>query len=277
MPYFYEQQSRFQGLACSNMTRTYGALRWTVDTPEDLELVREIYARFDGRDDFSWLDVLRPGAARARPGADQRRRAAQRLPPRLDAPPLEKPTPRCRSSPSSPRPSHLPTRTFDVIQRNAIRSWLSLGARVEVLLVGDEAGMANRGVEYGVPQLAGVARNARARRWSARSSDLARQASEPAAGLRQRRYPAPARFCRRRRGTSPARRPVSWSSVSAGIWMCAQLLDFAPGWESACEAEVQGRGPAAPAGWQRLFHFPARMSSQICPISPSAAPAGITG
>jgi spore coat polysaccharide biosynthesis protein SpsF len=36
----------------------YGALRWTVDTAEDLELVRQIYSRFPGRDDFSWVEVL---------------------------------------------------------------------------------------------------------------------------------------------------------------------------------------------------------------------------
>jgi len=36
----------------------YGGMRWTVDTLEDLELLRLIYARFAGRDDFSWLEVL---------------------------------------------------------------------------------------------------------------------------------------------------------------------------------------------------------------------------
>lgn len=36
----------------------YGQMRWTVDTPEDLEFMRQVYARFDGRDDFSWQDVL---------------------------------------------------------------------------------------------------------------------------------------------------------------------------------------------------------------------------
>jgi spore coat polysaccharide biosynthesis protein SpsF len=35
-----------------------GALRWTVDTAEDLELLRQVYARFGGRDDFSWQEVL---------------------------------------------------------------------------------------------------------------------------------------------------------------------------------------------------------------------------
>lgn len=33
--------------------------RWTVDTSQDLELLRAIYSRYDGRDDFSWQEVLR--------------------------------------------------------------------------------------------------------------------------------------------------------------------------------------------------------------------------
>jgi spore coat polysaccharide biosynthesis protein SpsF len=33
--------------------------RWTVDTPEDLRLLRTIYGRFGGRDDFGWRAVLK--------------------------------------------------------------------------------------------------------------------------------------------------------------------------------------------------------------------------
>ena len=36
----------------------FGDYRWTVDTPEDLEFMRQIFARFDGRDDFPWKEVL---------------------------------------------------------------------------------------------------------------------------------------------------------------------------------------------------------------------------
>ncbi len=36
----------------------YGQMRWTVDTPEDLEFMQKVYSRFDNRDDFSWQDVL---------------------------------------------------------------------------------------------------------------------------------------------------------------------------------------------------------------------------
>jgi spore coat polysaccharide biosynthesis protein SpsF len=32
-------------------------LRWTLDTPEDLLLLRRIYRHFKGRNDFSWLEV----------------------------------------------------------------------------------------------------------------------------------------------------------------------------------------------------------------------------
>jgi spore coat polysaccharide biosynthesis protein SpsF len=41
-----------------NHTPDFGSLRWTVDTHEDLALVRQIFSRFDGQDDFSWKDVL---------------------------------------------------------------------------------------------------------------------------------------------------------------------------------------------------------------------------
>lgn len=41
-----------------NHPEDYGSLRWTVDALEDLALLQAIYARFPGRDDFSWRDVL---------------------------------------------------------------------------------------------------------------------------------------------------------------------------------------------------------------------------
>ncbi|MGE5223092.1 MAG: cytidylyltransferase domain-containing protein [Omnitrophica WOR_2 bacterium] len=57
MPYLYEQEGRFRVLVL-NHDPDYGDLRWTVDTPEDLEVIRRLYAHFGGRDDFSWLEVL---------------------------------------------------------------------------------------------------------------------------------------------------------------------------------------------------------------------------
>jgi len=72
MPYLYEgveltRQSRTLETGISrrgfkvallHYTTDFGDYRWTVDTPEDLEFMRQVYSRFDGRDDFSWKDVL---------------------------------------------------------------------------------------------------------------------------------------------------------------------------------------------------------------------------
>jgi spore coat polysaccharide biosynthesis protein SpsF len=72
MPYFYEgvkltRQSRAletgtsprgYNVALLHHTTDFGDYRWTVDTPEDLEFMRQVYARFDGRDDFTWKEVL---------------------------------------------------------------------------------------------------------------------------------------------------------------------------------------------------------------------------
>ena len=45
-------------IALLHHTTDFGDYRWTVDTPEDLEFMRQIYSRFDGRDDFTWKEVL---------------------------------------------------------------------------------------------------------------------------------------------------------------------------------------------------------------------------
>jgi spore coat polysaccharide biosynthesis protein SpsF len=64
MPYLYEDFGRVEETASRFRVRLvdhapdYGHLRWTVDTGEDLELVRQIYRRFENRDNFTWHDVL---------------------------------------------------------------------------------------------------------------------------------------------------------------------------------------------------------------------------
>lgn len=55
MPFFYEHPERFRILHIKH-SPGYGHLRWTVDTPEDLELLRQIVAHFKD-DTFSWKDV----------------------------------------------------------------------------------------------------------------------------------------------------------------------------------------------------------------------------
>ncbi len=56
-PFFYENPELFS-VASVRAESDYSGYRWTLDTPEDLQLIREIYRRFDNRDDFSWREVL---------------------------------------------------------------------------------------------------------------------------------------------------------------------------------------------------------------------------
>ena len=52
-------------IAQLNHAPDYGSLRWTVDTPEDLAFIREIFSRLGenplkgGKPDFTWYDVLK--------------------------------------------------------------------------------------------------------------------------------------------------------------------------------------------------------------------------
>jgi spore coat polysaccharide biosynthesis protein SpsF len=72
MPYFYEDANLeklsptlsqgttgrgFRVLLLDHVP-DLGSLRWTVDTPADLEFMRQVYAQFGGVDEFSWLEVL---------------------------------------------------------------------------------------------------------------------------------------------------------------------------------------------------------------------------
>jgi spore coat polysaccharide biosynthesis protein SpsF len=56
-PYFYEHRELFR-LASLCGQVDYSQYRWTLDTAEDLELLRAIYAHFFSRDDFSWTEVI---------------------------------------------------------------------------------------------------------------------------------------------------------------------------------------------------------------------------
>jgi len=57
LPYLYDQEGRFK-VARVEYGRDLGHYRWTVDTPQDLELIREVVRRLGDKPDFTWLDVL---------------------------------------------------------------------------------------------------------------------------------------------------------------------------------------------------------------------------
>lgn len=56
-PFAQAEPRQFKALLL-NHSEDLGALRWTVDTPQDLEVLRTTLAHFAPRLDFSWLEVL---------------------------------------------------------------------------------------------------------------------------------------------------------------------------------------------------------------------------
>jgi spore coat polysaccharide biosynthesis protein SpsF len=56
-PYFYEHPELFRLVSLGGQI-DHSRYRWTLDTVEDFELLRTIYARFGNKDDFSWGEVV---------------------------------------------------------------------------------------------------------------------------------------------------------------------------------------------------------------------------
>jgi len=58
MPYMYDQEGRFKILLVQHEP-DWGQLRLTVDTPEDLELIRYIVDHFNGSNEISLIEIVR--------------------------------------------------------------------------------------------------------------------------------------------------------------------------------------------------------------------------
>jgi len=56
-PYFYQHPELFR-LVALQAEADHSQYRWTVDTVDDLKLLRTIYAHFSNRDDFSWIEAV---------------------------------------------------------------------------------------------------------------------------------------------------------------------------------------------------------------------------
>jgi spore coat polysaccharide biosynthesis protein SpsF len=56
-PVIYERPDIFR-IVSVRADRDFSRHRWTLDTAEDLQLIRAIYSHFDNRDDFTWHEVI---------------------------------------------------------------------------------------------------------------------------------------------------------------------------------------------------------------------------
>jgi spore coat polysaccharide biosynthesis protein SpsF len=56
-PYLYQNPGQFHLLSVTHAA-DHSQHRWTLDTPEDLEFLRAVYARLGGEKNFGWREVL---------------------------------------------------------------------------------------------------------------------------------------------------------------------------------------------------------------------------
>lgn len=145
---------------------------------------------------------------------------------------------------------------IDRIQNNAIRSWLSLGEEVQVMLVGEEEGLAQVATKYGVTHLPDVKRNEIGTPLVSSIFDLARQnsASPLLAYVNADILLVPDFVQIARRVQSQAREFL----LVGQRWdlEVRQRLDFSGGWDERLKAIVQSGGQQHPAQGSDYFLFP---------------------
>lgn len=56
-PVFYERRDMFK-IAVVHTEKDFSHYRWTLDTPDDLKLIRAIYSHFSHNVEFTWRDVV---------------------------------------------------------------------------------------------------------------------------------------------------------------------------------------------------------------------------
>ncbi len=150
-----------------------------------------------------------------------------------------------------------------LIQRNAIRSWLALGADVEVLLIGREDGLAEAASELGVPLIVDVERNAYGTPLIRSIFDLARENGQGsllayvnADILLMPDFPASARLVQQ----------VTDAFLIVGQrWDLdvREEMDFSEGWDVRLRSRIAADGRLHPAGGSDYFIFPRACFSHI--------------
>jgi hypothetical protein len=142
------------------------------------------------------------------------------------------------------------------IQRNAIQSWLHLGDEVEVILVGEEAGLGEAAAELGVRRLPDVARNEQGTPLVSSIFSLARAASESQvlACLNADILVMPEIIGVIRQVLAQVERFL----VIGQRWDLdvTRELDFDAGWERRLRTDVQHRGRLHPPAGSDYFIFP---------------------
>ena len=149
-----------------------------------------------------------------------------------------------------------------VIQRNAIRSWQQLGPEVQVVLIGNETGVAETAAELGVLHLSQVENNALGTPLLSSIFELARQVNDSPllaySNADMIFLPDFLAAARRVMSQRSGRRPSTRFLIVGRRWDLdvEEELDFSPGWVERMQARVDRDGKYhLPAG-SDYFIFP---------------------
>ncbi len=154
---------------------------------------------------------------------------------------------------TSPKPFTDPH--IALIQRNALRNWLSLEG-VEVVLVGDEPGLAQAAAEFGVPHLAEVERNEWGTPLIPSLFALARRYSEaPLLAYVNADMLFLPDFVRAARSVAAQAENFLLVGQRWDLDVTAPL-DFSPGWEARLRERVRRQGRLHPPAGSDYFVFP---------------------
>lgn len=142
------------------------------------------------------------------------------------------------------------------IQRNAILSWLHLGPEVEVLLVGDEIGIAEVAAEYNIRHLPEVARNEKGTPLVSSIFKLGREASQsPLLAYINADIMLLPDFVR---AAKQIARQLEHFLVIGRRWDLdlRSAWDFSPGWDERLTAALKERGRLHPPAGSDYFLYP---------------------
>jgi len=150
-----------------------------------------------------------------------------------------------------------------LIQSNAILSWQHLGDEVQVLLVGDEPGLAEFAAQAGIRQLAQVSRNDKGTPLVSSIFDLARHNStSPLLAYINADILLTPEFVTRARQVIEQ---VHNFLVVGQRWDLdvRQPLDFSPDWDTRLLQEINTRGRLHPPGGSDYFIYPRHCFTQV--------------
>ncbi len=154
-----------------------------------------------------------------------------------------------------------------LIQRNALRSWLALGEDVEVLLIGEEDGMAQVAQELGIRQLTQVERNAYGTPLIRSIFNLARQhgSGRLLAYVNADILLLPEFVRAAKQAAEQAPRFL----MVGQRWDLdvREALDFSPGWDATLRERVHREGRLHPAMGSDYFIFPRECFRDLPPMA----------